>query len=62
MINGKLRKRRIKMEHKCYDEKSIWVYINYEEDTTQIFIELGRLEYVRDHFNSIVSIEFYFMK
>lgn len=62
------------MEHKCYDEKSIWVYINYEEDTTQIisfdpnyyidttqiFIELGRLEYVRDHFNSIVSIEFYF--
>ena len=50
------------MEHKCYDEKSIWVYINYEEDTTQIFIELGRLEYVRDHFNSIVSIEFYFMK
>lgn len=61
------------MEHKCYDEKSIWVYINYENttqvisfdpnyyiDITQIFIELGRLEYVRDYFNSITSIEFYF--
>lgn len=61
------------MEHKCYDEKSIWVYINYENttqvisfdpnyytDITQIFIELGRSEYVRDYFNSIVSVEMYF--
>lgn len=61
------------MEHKCYDEKSIWVYINYKNttqvisfdpnyyiDTTQIFIELGKSEYVRDRFNSIVSVEMYF--
>lgn len=69
----KIARRCVLMEHKCYDEKSIWVYINYENatqvisfdpnyyiDITQIFIELGRSEYVRDHFNSIVSVEMYF--
>ena len=65
------------MEHKCYDNYSIWAYINYEEDnnkttqivafdpnhyttTNQIIAELGKLEYVRDRYNLITSVELYF--
>lgn len=62
------------MEHKCYDNHSIWAYVNYEEDNTQIMTfdpkdytatnqiltELSKLEYVRDRYNLITSVELYF--
>lgn len=65
------------MEHKCYDKKSIWVYINYKEDnnkttqivafdpncytaTSQILAEVSKLNYVRDRYNLVTSVEVYF--